>query len=293
MPAWKVSRLPRYLRHWRRITGAGGFDSSARRRDCILILSARKIPWRLLQTGGHEHLYVPAMYEKLARHELEQYQAENRPRQPAPPIALHRRWQWALLYLLPLLLFHAWQPFGWESLGSLQGSAVLLRHEWIRTGASLTLHADWGHAASNVFFGSIFLCFLARLCGTGRAWLLSFAGGMLGNAFSVCLHSLAYASIGFSTAVFAALGALAGVYICQKHEKLYLPLAAALALLAVLGTGGARTDYVAHLCGLAAGLFLGILQGLVQRRHWRQLPQWAAGLIAIVLPLLCWHIALS
>lgn len=293
MPAWKISRLPGYLRHWRRITGAGGFDSAARRRDCILILSARKIPWRLVQTGRREHIFVPAMYEKLARRELEQYHAENRPKPPPPPITLHKYWQWAPLYLLPLLLFHAWQPFGWGSLGSLQGPAVLLRHEWARIGTSLTLHADWGHVTGNVFFGSLFLCVLARLCGTGRAWLLAFAGGMLGNVISVCIHSLAYASVGFSTAVFATLGALAGIYICQKHEKLYLPLAAALALLAMLGTEGARTDYAAHLCGLAAGLCLGILQGIAQRRHWPEPPQWTAGLIAIALPLICWQIALN
>lgn len=291
MSAWKIHRLPRYLRYWRCITGVGGFDSPAQRRDFILVFSACRIPWRLCQIGGREFLYVPIAYERLARDELSQYKAESRFLPPAPSVALHSFWQFAPLYVLPLLVFHATLPLSWESHGSLQGSAVLLRHEWMRFGTSLSIHADWGHAAANVFFGSIFLCALARLCGVGRAWLLAFLGGFIGNGLSVCLHSLAYASVGFSTAVFATLGALAGLYICQKHDRLYLPLAAALALLAMLGTEGPRTDYVAHLCGLASGLVLGIGQGLFQRCHWPQMPQWAAGILAILLPIACWYLA--
>lgn len=67
-----------------------------------------------------------------------------------------------------------------------------------------------------------------------------------------------------------------------------LPVAAGAALLAMLGTEGERTDYLAHVAGLCCGLALGMLEGLRLRRKWRALPQWAAATLAMVIPVLAW-----
>ena len=72
------------------------------------------------------------------------------------------------------------------------------------------------------------------------------------------------------------------------------PLAAGAALLAMLGTEGENTDYMAHICGLACGTGLGLLLGLALRRFpslaetaWQS----AAGAAAFLL-LLCFISAL-
>src|SRR5438034_425376 len=63
-----------------------------------------------------------------------------------------------------------------------------------------------------------------------------------------------FVSIGASTAVFGALGALAAFP--QHRRRAWVPLGAGLALLAFLGTSK-RADLAGHLCGFVAGLLLG------------------------------------
>lgn len=288
---WRIRRLPRYLRHWRCIADAGG-SAFVRQRDVVLILSARKIPWRIFYSSGSGCVYVPALLEKLARDELVQYAIENQTPLPTAPVQLHSHWQLAPVYIVPLILLHGYFPPDSVQIGALSGSAVHIYGEWWRIGTALTVHADWGHVVSNAFFGSIFLCVLARLSGVGRAWLLTCLGGLSGNGLSVCIHSLAYRSIGFSTAVFASLGAAAGVYMGVRHGKIFLPLASALALLAVLGTEGVRTDYAAHLCGIFSGFILGLLSGTAQVHGLPVFPQWLAAVLAVLLPLFMWAWAL-
>lgn len=69
---------------------------------------------------------------------------------------------------------------------------------------------------------------------------------------------------------------------------MFLPVAAGAALLAMLGTEGERTDYLAHVAGLCSGLILGMMEGLRLRHKWRALPQWAAAALAVVIPVLAW-----
>ena len=69
-------------------------------------------------------------------------------------------------------------------------------------------------------------------------------------------------SVGFSTAVFAAIGLLSGLQ--EQHSrwalfKLLVPIGAGIGLLAMLGTGGERTDLGAHLFGFVCGLMIGLV----------------------------------
>ena len=43
-----------------------------------------------------------------------------------------------------------------------------------------------------------------------------------------------------------------------NSKSIFLYLATAFALLAILGAGNERTDYAAHICGLIMGMLLGI-----------------------------------
>ena len=143
------------------------------------------------------------------------------------------------------------------------------------------------------FFGAIFLCLLARLCGVGRAWLLTFLGGLSGNAISLLLHDFSYNSIGFSTALFACAGSIGALAICRSSHLLFAPFAAVLALLAMLGTEGAHTDYVAHICGMGAGFLLGMLFGIAQRYRYPMPSQWLCAIMAIAGMASGWLIALA
>lgn len=288
--------------YWRRIHPGSALLTSGRIREWTLVLSACGIYWQLCRIGKRHAIYVSPLLEKTANQEIIAYIRDN-----APQLATGRTWplnkSWPLapLYLLPLIFCFGFQqkmfqiPAWWQTqsdfvaLGSLDNIRLFLHHEWWRLETALLLHSGWPHLIGNLFFGSIFLILLARLIGAGRAWLLTALGGIIGNLLSALAHTLNYASIGFSTALFACVGATGGILLLRRQGG--LPVAAALGFLALLGTEGAHTDYMAHLCGFGAGTGLGILDGVFDRKNWPQLPQWPAAILALVLPFLAWVIA--
>lgn len=146
------------------------------------------------------------------------------------------------------------------------------------------------HLTGNIVSGTLFLSLLARLIGVGRAVYLTMFGGTAGNALTVVWRGTAVVSMGFSTAFFAVVGALAGVMSLQRRggRNMFLPVAAGVGLLVLLGTEGERTDYAAHVAGLACGLVLGMCEAARRKRGWPALPQIAASLLALTLPVLAW-----
>jgi membrane associated rhomboid family serine protease len=80
-------------------------------------------------------------------------------------------------------------------------------------------------------------------------------------------------AIGFSTAVFGTAGLLSGMGVHRERgarmRNWFVPLAAGLAILSLLGSGGERTDLGAHLWGLVAGIVLGIGTGYAVKRMGR------------------------
>ncbi len=93
-----------------------------------------------------------------------------------------------------------------------------------------------------------------------------------------------FVSIGASTAVFGALGALAAMP--QLRRRAWMPLGAGLALLAFLGTSK-RADLAGHLCGFAAGVVLG---ATVSRLPALRSPaaQGALAVVAAAIPAVAW-----
>jgi len=131
--------------------------------------------------------------------------------------------------------------------------------------------------------------------GLGAAlMLMAGAGGNLANAF---LHGSAHESVGASTSIFGAVGLLGGVAVVRRgrissKRRAWLPIAAALALLGMLGTGGERVDIWAHFLGLLVGGVLGILIALTTPRPPGRATQWACGGVAAAVLIYCWIIAL-
>jgi membrane associated rhomboid family serine protease len=269
-----------------------------------LVLAARGIPFRPPPTAAGK-VRVPLDHYPAARRELDLYAEENRDWPPAPePRAVRPHNNYATLTVLALLaLFHNLTQSGfgemdWYRLGS-AAAGLLVTGEWWRAVTALTLHADLLHLFGNLFLGAPLIIGLCRQLGSGLTWSLLLAVGAFGNLTNALLQSPGHQAVGFSTALFGALGLLAGLGLLRGKvagiPRWTLPLAAALALLALLGTGGERTDVGAHLFGFFWGLLLGVPVGLQVVRGGipRTGANYGLGLLAALLVGAAWGAALS
>ncbi len=147
----------------------------------------------------------------------------------------------------------------WFERGSADAAAIL-RGEWWRSVTALTLHADAGHAAGNAVLGGLLLALLARSVGPGMASALILLSGVAGTLAAAGLTRHNFVSIGASTAVFGALGALAALP--RGSRRVWMPLVGGVALLALLGTSKSA-DVAGHLCGFIAGVLAGAAVSLL------------------------------
>lgn len=272
--------------------------------ESAFVLRAVGIDSEVLPSDRGYSLRVEATDAERARLQLHLYQLENPgapspgpktagPRSiPEPRVALAAATYALTLVVVDLLVgTGAWSLDWWRA--GYADAALIREGQWWRCATALTLHADFAHLAGNTLFGILFGVAASRETGTGRAWLIILLGGMVGNALNALLRDGPHVSVGASTAVFAALGLLAGHAPrgAGPHGimRRWAPLVAAAVLLSMLGTGGERTDVAAHLLGFLAGLAGGFLSRARPRRSHleRHLP---AGCLAVVT--LCWAIAL-
>lgn len=261
---------------------ASGVLSERRAQLWALVLEARYIPCRIEPCGTGWRLLVPAENFAEARRELSLFTEENRnwPPHPPPATILAENTLATLSVLILMATFHnitrldislpGNYPLDWIAIGNAH-SAKILDGEWWRLVTALTLHADWLHLISNLALGGIFIVSLCRELGSGLAWGLLLGSGVLGNLANAYLQLPEHRSVGASTVVFGAVGILAALNMLRNRRYLQrrwpLPVAAALALLALLGTEGKQTDLGAHLFGLIFGMGLGLAAGyLVERR---------------------------
>ncbi len=140
--------------------------------------------------------------------------------------------------------------------------------EWWRPFTGLFLHADFLHLLGNVMSAAFFTPFVSRALGPWLAWALILLCGTLGNILTAWLHHPeVYLSMGASTAVFGALGILAGLGFSSSVRessrgawmRMAAPVVAGFILLGWLGSGavGSNTDVMAHALGFGSGLFCG------------------------------------
>lgn len=290
---------------WRLVDDSGGPAVSYERfRQWELVLTAARINHMVVTGGRYQQIYVPPLLEVRARQELAAFrQEQERSIPPLPELPAYRSGYGAVWFFLLLLGWHGLMA-GWFTGGS---RMPLLEHygaldvqalragEWYRGMTALTLHSGTTHILANVAFGTLFLTLLGRKTGLGVALFLTLLGGGLGNVLQALFRAVPFVSMGFSTAVFASLGALAGVrgMPVRGRGEAFLSLAAALALLAMLGTAGEHVDYGAHLGGLAAGYGLGLAAHGVW--GWRRIPERTQGILGALAMIglgVCWALAL-
>ncbi len=263
---------------------ARGALTEQRTRLLALVLEARSLPCRIEPDGRGWQLLVPADHLAAAREELRLFEEENRnwppPEPPALPLVENTLANLSVLILLAT--FHnltqldislfGHHPVDWVALGNAD-AAEILDGQWWRLVTALTLHADWLHLISNLTLGGLFIVFLCRELGSGLGWSLLLTSGILGNLANACLQPPDHRSVGASTVVFGAVGILAAQsllrYRRHRQRRWPLPAAAALALLALLGTEGKNTDLGAHLFGFLFGTGLGLIVEYLVIRHGR------------------------
>jgi membrane associated rhomboid family serine protease len=282
---------------------------SPRKRACderLLVLTAVGVSGVVVLGAGEFLLQVPLEEAAYAVQHLLQYEAENRapPPPPAPPAPYPYAWVGCVVYVLVLFgvaaaLSHGLLRLDAFDVGELDAARVQAG-EWWRAWTALTLHLDGPHLAANLLAGVWFGYLAAAQMGSGTAWLLTVTGGGAANLIEGLLGPADHHSVGASTAVFAALGAMAAFSwrerfaTPQRWARRWGPLIAGIVLLGWTGSAGEGTDLVAHVSGFAVGALLGAtaalprMQGLLRR-----VPQWAAGLAALASLGVAWWCALS
>ncbi len=270
---------------WRPVILEDGSAISKRRAHIwALVLDSRSIPCCIGHDGSGWQLLVPEPHLESARNELLLYEEHNRDWPPALPPArtLVENTLPTVAVLILLATFHNLGLLGlslpgrgiidFNELGAAHAEKIL-NGEWWRLITALTLHADLTHLLSNLTIGGILIILLCRELGSGLAWSLLLASGALGNLLNAWVQSPAHRSVGASTAVFGAVGLLAAISTLRYRQNLrrrwFIPVAAGLALLAILGTEGKNTDLGAHLFGFGSGTFLGLATEYLVGKHGR------------------------
>lgn len=269
------------------------------------MLQSLEVPFEILREGDVCRLYVPGEFVEKAKYQLREYDQENvPPRVPAPRLVPVRQNSipgvvaYALVILVVALLAGE-GAFGknWLMAGRVDGS-LIRAGEWWRNITALTLHSGLRHFAGNLGFGVLFGIMAGRLLGSGVTWLAVVIASAAANLLNTLLLDSTHRAIGASTAVFAALGLIAGfawrARLMGQDRWPYRigPIVGGVALLAYTGTGDEQTDVGAHLLGFICGFVAGVALTLVYHRITGRKIQLVAGGAALSAIAIAWMVAL-
>jgi membrane associated rhomboid family serine protease len=248
-----------------------------------LVLSSKGLSSMVVAHAGTYELHVPWVERARAKRELAAADAEDRAyagaarpqRQPAAPAT---RYAWLGASAIALVLSAFYAVTGPRNAGTLwfsrgaSDAARVLDGEAYRAVTALTLHADAAHLISNLGIGTFVIGAVMRSKGVGVGALMVLVAGTLGNLLNAWVHAAHHSSVGFSTAVFAAIGLLGAIAYTEQRRQTrprrpaWTALAGSVALLAALGASE-RSDVLAHLFGGAAGVALGLIFGALGERR--------------------------
>ncbi len=265
-----------------------------------LLLSAMSIDH--VVDHAAQALLVRSVDVERALYLWQQYAVENS-NWPAPLTHVAPRSSWFPTFCMMALLFLFYLHTGswldgniWFVKGAIDSVAIEQNGEWWRLLTALTLHMDISHVVGNLLLGGLIIHLLCTQAGYGTAWLLMLVGAVVANFLNITLRDIPHHSVGLSTAVFTALGMLSVIQKRRGQRGRILPtqlisLGAGLALFAMLGSGGERTDLGAHIFGFFCGILLGFLYRLWPQKTPGQLAAKKESLyftLALVSVLIAW-----
>jgi membrane associated rhomboid family serine protease len=273
--------------------------------DCSLVLSAVGIDHQVDPVAGV--ILTQRTAGERAMFELQAFREENRNWPPPPdavrPVVRTDNPPTLLMFGFLILFYTITGPWfsgnPWFQAGAIDSKAILEQGQWWRLITALTLHADQTHLVGNCVIGGVMVHLLCKTTGYGMGWLTLILSGMAGNLLNISLRDVPHYSVGFSTAVFAAIGIFCGRQLNNRASsfirQLLLPLGTGAGLLAMLGSEGQRTDFGAHLFGLGCGLICGLLLQLTDfdlLGGRRKLQQFLFAL-ALILIMISWLLAVG
>jgi len=273
-------------------------------REFSLVLEAQAIEHEVLESGDFWSLAVaPALlhraHDEIGRYSAERSVPRSRPilSEPHPGAAIGAAGYVLILlttaYCTGIALFGA----DWLSIGAVKAGSA---GEWWRAVTALTLHVDQEHLLGNLLFGVFAGIGAGRLLGPGVAWSSILGAAALANYVEILIAPPAHRAVGASTAVFAALGLLAGLAwrrrltLRERGWHMIAPLIAGVCLLTLLGAGTAHVDVLGHALGFLFGVAVGWLYARAEIPRDHAAPvQIAAAVAAVSLICVAWLLALG
>ena len=232
-----------------------------------LVLAAEGVEHGVQTSEGRVYVVVDEAHASRAVALLARWTRENEP-PPEPPIAPSpdvptNAAIWIAFALVGFFLVTGpWSDASeYFRRGSADARRIVSGELW-RAVTALSLHSDPAHVLGNAFSCGVFGTLLLRRYGVGVGGWLLLGSGALGNLLTAFWHGSQHRSVGASTALFGAIGALAATELVRRRRarlgwnQAWLPIAGGIALLAMLGTGRG-SDFTAHAMGLVAGAALG------------------------------------
>ncbi|MBR0458444.1 MAG: rhomboid family intramembrane serine protease [Victivallales bacterium] len=276
----------------------------------MAVLAARKLPFHTAWRRGRQALVLSLEHAPAAAREIAAWQRANEawpPPQENPrskaPLVTDSSATAAAAVVAALSALHirvSQSPEFWYRPGAWDGARVRAG-EWWRLITCLTLHADQAHLFANVAWLAALLALLGAELGAGVTVFAMLATGLLGSLAMTGLGAW-HQSIGASTMVFGLIGVLCTVRTwdgvqrrlrthCTFAQILpWIPLLAGAANFALYGTSPG-SDVLAHVCGLLAGIPVGLATIPLRRHASRFWLQTLLALLAAATVLLAWHSA--
>ena len=260
--------------------------SRQRADEWAVVLAAADIPHWLRRRLDGWALIVPAPDAAAALESLDAYDRENAREgadrgdavAPSRPVTMVGVYVALLLIGLFAITGSRAGRSEWFQHGEADATRMMAG-EWWRAVTALTLHADAPHLLGNAVAGALLVTAVCQQLGPGVGLWLVLLAGAGGNALTAAVHGAGHVSVGASTAIFGAVGILAGLRILtpgrvgSRLGKWWVVAATSLVLLALLGTGP-NADLLAHVFGLLAGGALGLVAALTIRWMPRVPVQW-------------------
>ncbi len=236
-------------------------------RDESLVLLSQGISHRLEHSpDGPFQIFVELDDQKRARFQIRLYHRENPPREVNAPLPLKASFQpiWVLLVpaAVTLVQFSGIIP-GIEGEG-LSDATKVMNGQWWRCITALTLHGDSRHLGGNLLTGYLVLSMMSYRISLAKVVPFLAVSSALANFCVAATVQTDFRSLGFSTFVFAAIGALSVMEFRlmpkESHGLLrrFAPLCGAASLATFVGLGE-HADILAHLYGFIAGLLCGFI----------------------------------